>query len=120
VTASANVDHRDSGLGANARFALSMDRVVFVDDDGDGIETSRALGPIAQLDLRLSWAFLEQLVPARSEHQDLEISVGVDNVLDAGGRLPRAQAAHLLAGGARPLLTRARAETNGMSARASA
>jgi outer membrane receptor for ferrienterochelin and colicins len=84
VTASANVDHRETGLGANARFALSMDRVVFLDDDGDGIETRRALEPIAQLDLRVSWAFLERLVPGRSEHQDLEISLGVDNVLDAG------------------------------------
>jgi outer membrane receptor for ferrienterochelin and colicins len=84
VTASANIDHRESGLGANARFALSVDRVVFVDDDGDGVESRQTLAPLAQLDLRVSWAFLEQLAPDRSAHQDLEVSAGVDNVLDGG------------------------------------
>lgn len=84
VTASAQLEHRETGLGANARFALSLDRVVFVDDDRDGLESARVLDPVAQLDVRLSWAFLEHLAPGRAPHQDIEVSVGIDNVLDAG------------------------------------
>jgi outer membrane receptor for ferrienterochelin and colicins len=84
ITASAQLAHHETGLGANARFALSMDRVVFTDPDGDGTESAQWLGAVAQLDLRLSWAFLERFVPERARHQDLEISAGVDNVLDAG------------------------------------
>ncbi|GAB4195726.1 MAG: hypothetical protein OHK0013_02220 [Sandaracinaceae bacterium] len=84
ITASANVDHRETGLGANARFALSMDRVVFLDEDGDGVESQRTLDPLAQLDVRLSWAFLECLAPGRADHQDVELSVGIDNLFDAG------------------------------------
>jgi outer membrane receptor for ferrienterochelin and colicins len=84
ITASANVDHRETGLGASARFALSMDRVVFLDDDGDGIESQRTLDPLAQLDVRMSWAFLDHFAPERAEHQDVELSLGVDNLLDAG------------------------------------
>lgn len=84
ITAGAQLDHRDSGLGANARFALSMDRQVFLDTDGDGVDNTIHLAPMAQLDLRVAWAFLEYVAPERATHQDLEISIGVDNVLDAG------------------------------------
>ncbi|MBN8611911.1 MAG: TonB-dependent receptor [Deltaproteobacteria bacterium] len=84
ITASAQLAHHETGVGASARFALSMDRVVFTDPDGDGTESAQWLGAIAQLDLRVSWAFLERLVPERARHQDLEVSAGADNVLDAG------------------------------------
>ncbi len=84
VTASAQLDEPTTGLGANARFAYSLDRVVFLDTDNDGAEETIPLGPVAQLDLRVAWRMLGLFTALREEYQELELSIGVDNVLDAG------------------------------------
>ena len=83
VTGAVNFDHPETGLGANVRSALSMDRVVFLDANADGAEEPQWLGAVAQVDVRISWAFLQQENrPAGVDH--FELSVGVDNILDAG------------------------------------
>ena len=57
-----------------ARGALMLDRVFYVDEDGDGLEEEIFGEPVAQVDLRLAKRFTRHL----------ELFVGVDNLLDAG------------------------------------
>ncbi len=83
VTGAINFDHPETGLGANVRSAVSLDRVVFQDTDADGTEEALWLDAVAQIDVRVSWAFLEQENrPTGFNH--FELSVGIDNLLDAG------------------------------------
>ncbi|MGF1467778.1 MAG: TonB-dependent receptor plug domain-containing protein [Sandaracinaceae bacterium] len=59
-----------------ARGALQIDRVFFVDEDGDGEDEAVRPGPIPQVDLRLAKRFTRHL----------ELFAGVDNLIDAGDR----------------------------------
>jgi outer membrane receptor for ferrienterochelin and colicins len=74
ITSGIQLDHQETGLGANVRSAVSLDRVVFRDLNADGTEEALWLDALAQLDVRVSWAFAEHF----------ELSLGIDNLFDAG------------------------------------
>lgn len=76
ITLSARFAYEPWEIAFVARGALSLDRVYYVDDDGDGIEEELFADPLAQVDLRLSKRFTHHL----------EIFAGIDNLLDAGDR----------------------------------
>jgi outer membrane receptor for ferrienterochelin and colicins len=57
-----------------ARCALQVDRIFYVDTDGDGVEEELYGDPIAQIDLRLAKRFTRHF----------ELFAGVDNLIDAG------------------------------------
>lgn len=59
-----------------ARAALLVDRVYYVDVDGDGSEEEIWPGPVPQIDLRIAKTFTRHL----------ELFVGIDNLVDAGDR----------------------------------
>lgn len=75
-TLSAQLKHDPWEIGFVARAALSVDRVYYLDDDGDGVEEELYADPLAQIDLRLFKRFTRHL----------EIFAGIDNLLDAGDR----------------------------------
>lgn len=75
-TLSARVAYEPWEIAFVARGALSLDRVYYIDDDGDGIEEEMYAEPLAQVDLRLSKSFTRHF----------EIFAGIDNLLDAGDR----------------------------------
>jgi len=76
ITFSGRFEIPDWEVALVARSAVSLDRIYYVDQDGDGVQEELYADPLAQVDLRLSKAF---------DHY-LELFVGVDNLLDAGDR----------------------------------
>lgn len=74
VTLAARLAYEPWEISFVARGALMLDRVFYVDEDGDGLEEEIFGEPVAQVDLRLAKRFTRHL----------ELFVGVDNLLDAG------------------------------------
>lgn len=74
ITLAATFDHREWELGGTARCALTSERPFFSDSDGDGIEEATFAPWVAQIDIRLWKRFTRHF----------EISVGIDNLTDAG------------------------------------
>lgn len=68
------VSHLPWGITWTARASLGLDRMFFVDDDGDGIEETAFTYPLLQIDTRLSKSF--------GEH--FELYVGGNNLANAG------------------------------------
>lgn len=75
-TVAARIAYEPWEIQLVARGALSVDRVYYLDEDGDGVDEELYADPLAQVDLRLSKGFTRHL----------EIFVGIDNLLDAGDR----------------------------------
>jgi outer membrane receptor for ferrienterochelin and colicins len=74
LTLSARFAYEPWELELVARAAVLLDRVFYVDPDGDGIDEAVAGDPLAQVDLRVAKRFTRHL----------ELFVGIDNLLDAG------------------------------------
>lgn len=75
-TLSSRIAYEPWEISLVARGALLVDRVYYIDDDGDGIENEVWPDPVPQVDLRLSKTFTRHL----------ELFVGIDNLIDAGDR----------------------------------
>lgn len=74
ITFGATFDHPEWELGGTARCAVTSERPFFSDSDGDGIEETTFEPWIAQVDIRIWKRFTRHF----------EVSVGVDNLTDAG------------------------------------
>jgi outer membrane receptor for ferrienterochelin and colicins len=73
-TLAASFSYEPWELGIGARAALAVDRIYYVDGDGDGVEEEIHAPPLASIDLRVSKSFTRHF----------EIYAGIDNLIDAG------------------------------------